>query len=93
MKPYKIASNNIHSAPKSIVSSLSTSSGAFGSGASNIGISLAGTWGTYEMIQMNRLVFSQLIQEKESEIVEQMQGMFIMKMMGHLSKLLYENFS
>lgn len=45
------------------------------------------------MIQMNRLVFSQLIQEKESEIVEQMQGMFIMKMMGHLSKLLYENFS
>ncbi|KKC55567.1 hypothetical protein OA45_01792 [Bacillus sp. UMTAT18] len=92
LKPYKIASNNIHSAPKSIVSSLSTSSGAFGSGASNIGISLAGTWGTYEMIQMNRLVFSQLIQEKESEIVEQMQGMFIMKMMGHLSKLLYENF-
>ncbi|MEQ6391315.1 hypothetical protein RZN22_18745, partial [Bacillaceae bacterium S4-13-58] len=48
--------------------------------------------GTYEMIQMNRLVFSQLIQEKESEIVDQMQGMFIMKMMGHLANLLYENF-
>jgi hypothetical protein len=56
LKPYKIASNNIHSAPKSIISSLSTSSGAFGSGASNIGVSLAGTWGTYEMLQMNRLV-------------------------------------
>ncbi|WP_167491830.1 hypothetical protein [Exiguobacterium mexicanum] len=44
------------------------------------------------MIQMNRLVFSQLIQENESEIVEQMQGMFIMKMVDHLSNLLYENF-
>jgi hypothetical protein len=92
LKPYKIASNNIHSAPKSIISSLSTSSGTFGSGVSNIGISLAGTWGTYEMIQMNRLVFSQLIQEEDSELIDHMQSMFIMKMINHLAKLLYEDF-
>jgi hypothetical protein len=92
LKPYKIASNNIHSAPKSIISSLSTPDGIFGSGASNIGVSLAGTWGTYEMIQMNRLVFSQLLLEEDNELIDRMQGMFIIKMMNHLARLLYEDF-
>jgi hypothetical protein len=35
---------------------------------------------------------SQLIQEEDSELIDHMQGMFIMKMMNHLAKLLYEDF-
>lgn len=92
LKPYKIASNNIHSAPKSIISSLGTYDGTFGSGASNIGISLAGTWGTYEIMQMNSLIFQYIVREKSIELPDQLQSMFIIKMMNNLTKLLYESF-
>ncbi|MGG0179242.1 DUF5677 domain-containing protein [Bacillus tropicus] len=92
LKPYKIASNNIHSAPKSIISSLSTYDGTFAGGASNIGVSLAGTWGTYEILQMNRLIFSYIVQAEFTELIDKMQSMLILKMMNYLAKLLYDNF-
>lgn len=91
-KPYKIASNSIHSAPKSIFSLISTLDGTVHSGASNIGLSLPGTWSTYEMQQMNSLVFQLLINDSDLGLYTKLQGMFIMKILNELSSRIYENF-
>lgn len=91
-KPYKIASNSIHSAPKSMISSISTLDGRVNSGASNIGLSLPATWSTYEMLQMNALVFQMITQDDKLSLYTQLQGLLILKMLHELASNIYENF-
>lgn len=90
-KPYKIASNSIHSAPKSMYSSISTIDGRVSGGASNIGLSLPGSWATYEILQMNSIVL-QLISENEVDLLNQLQVLFIIQMINELSLSIYKNF-
>jgi len=92
IKPYKIASNNIHSAPRSLTSSLGTLNGEVNGGASNIGVSLPGTWSTHELLQINILVFEKLNENESIGLIDRLQGMFTLKMMTYIAKMLYSNF-
>lgn len=93
LKPYKIASHNIHSAPKSIISSLGSQDGLFVTGASNVGISLPGMWSTYEIVQLNRLIVLFLQESNLNDLFEYAKCVFILKNINTLAKLLYDNFS
>lgn len=90
--PYKIASNNIHAAPRSLTSSISTKSGKVSGGASNIGLSLPGTWATFEMLQINSLIFEKINNNGSAGIYDRMYALFTLKMITKLVELLNENF-
>lgn len=72
-KQYKDASNNIHSGPKSLNSSINTMNGAPIVGASNFGFNAPASYSTYEMVQLGTLLnleFGNYISQLELNKIE-----------------------
>lgn len=89
---YKLSSNTIHSAPKSLVSTLGSIEGFPIAGASNIGLSEPGSWATYELIQMNSILLSLVQKDEDINVLYHLQTAFMLKLIQTLCNFVYEEF-
>ncbi|PHB39089.1 hypothetical protein COE86_04235 [Bacillus toyonensis] len=90
---YKLASNNIHSAPKSVISSLNTVDGLPNAGASNIGISEPSQWAIYELLQLNVMIMNIFIRKEETDFFKRLQVIFTVRLIQSIINETYESFS
>ncbi|WP_336635380.1 DUF5677 domain-containing protein [Lysinibacillus fusiformis] len=89
---YKLSSNNIHSAPKSIISNINTKTGYPIAGASNIGLAEPGNWSIYEMQIMNTQLMKLVLKSKDFSFIDIIKIQFIIKNIQILCNYSYEKF-
>lgn len=89
---YKLSSNNIHSAPKSLISTLGSWNGFPIAGASNVGIAEPGSWAVYELQQMNTILMKLTQETEETNVLDSLQAILIVKLIQNLCNFVYVEF-
>lgn len=93
---YKFSSNSIHSAPKSIISSLGHAEFLPIAGASNIGIAEPGAWSIYELVNFNSILCQLLVDNSDSvefDPFSTLEALFSQRLIMKLAGYVSSNFS
>lgn len=94
-EPYKDASNNIHSSPKSLNSAINTMNGTPITGASNLGFNIPASYATYEMEQLGHLLSKELANNMDQlnlDLTEILTPNFITTLQNYLRNMINQGF-
>lgn len=90
---YKLASNNIHSAPRSLLSNLGTLENKPVAGGSNIGLAEPGSWAVYELINFNSILIRYILENSDKFNYETVLSCLLgNKLLLNLAKTVYKDF-